>query len=225
VSNLRVPVRQRAALKFLVDLDENDFERLVQALDGDPPPTTRTELDERVRAALGAAANDEVVFLMNAALSISALRASATLDAAEIAREVSESDDLRDIPIERRPLLAKRIATLLSVASLTEIAKAANLITENPQVLTQARIISDIRPIFPDDPTQPPAAAVVIHTLEITSYNGADSASSYFALDDADLDALKSSVERAIAKSSALDETLAKAGLTRLKPLLPSVTR
>jgi hypothetical protein len=216
---LRVPPRQRGALKFLAELDEARFDGLLQALNRDPPPTIRGEVDERARSVLSVG-QDEIVALINASLSMSALRAATTLDAETLARDLSESEDLRDVPVEKRSLLASRVADLLHVESLTDIAKAANLITENQQVLTEARIISDIRPIFPDDPSQRPAGAVVIHTLKITSYNGSESTSTYFALDDADLNALQRAVERAIAKSSTIDQMLVDAGLTRFRPLL-----
>jgi hypothetical protein len=74
------------------------------------------------------------------------------------------------------------------------------------------RILTDVRAAFSEDPSTPPKAMTILHTLRIGYINDvAEHREFYVALENADLVDLKDQIERALAKSETLEALLAKA--------------
>jgi hypothetical protein len=102
--------------------------------------------------------------------------------------------------------------------SLACTAKATQVSREYENIFRDARILSDIRPIFPRDSNKP-RFAVIVHLLRIAHRNSEGrTARAVFALDRSDLLALKATVDRALEKDESLHAIISAAGLNAAEP-------
>lgn len=129
-------------------------------------------------------------------------------------RESSESevtfsaDDLK--------VLRERLKRLLSIEELQTLSKAVRLQREGERLYCEAKILSDIRPVFAKDISTRPSGAVITHTLKLSYHEGKDHKEFFVVLDKEDLDALKEVVDRANAKGETLRGLLSEANLPDL---------
>lgn len=186
-------------------------------LTADPVPKTRPELYSRAKEALPEAEHDNAVPLIDSVLSLCVFRASQSMPAEQFATELGDMVDLEDDET-KRSIFVQRTESLLGLDSITEVAKAIDLIADNDKVFGAARIITDIRPVFSDNPKAPPTGAVVLHTLKIEAMTPSGPTATYYVLDDVDLLQMQKSLERAIDKSTSIQTLLSSAGLAPLQP-------
>jgi len=218
MTRFRVPERHVSALRFLALADEGVFERLQAALAVEPA-TSRAELEDRIRGLLPAGEDvPPAVALAGAILSACVVRSSERADAARFASDLASADDL-GFSDEQRGLFESRLVGILGLEALTNLAKAADLLSESERPFAEGRVITDIRPVFSDNATEAPVGAVIVHTLKVDFYDRDGFASTYFAMDDADLKQVGEAVERALEKSESLRKLLSSAGLAAMAPL------
>jgi hypothetical protein len=122
----------------------------------------------------------------------------------------SENEKITD---DETPTLEIRLGRLLSVESLTVACKASDLEYGYDRVFENARIFTDIRPVFGGEGTSDVRGAVIVNQLRISCVEGSGVKDFFFALDQDDLAALRKIVERAEAKSKTLAALLLQAGV------------
>jgi len=113
------------------------------------------------------------------------------------------------------------LVNLVESPALQKSTKAIELRTSHERILTDSRIVSDIRPVFPDGEVgERIEAAMVNHTLRL-SYRATegDPQDLYIALDTDDLKRLHKQIERALVKESAAREFIESADAIVLEPL------
>jgi hypothetical protein len=91
--------------------------------------------------------------------------------------------------------------------------KAEDVLTDHEHVFVAVRILTDIRPVFPDDVADPPEAAVIVNMLRIDHWTDREHRSIYIALDEEDLARLQEATQRAVTKTETLKKFLSSAGL------------
>jgi hypothetical protein len=217
MTRFRVPDRHIGALKYLGSAEVESFDQLLAAL-ADEPASSRAELEERVKRVLPHD-DDAPAYrpLIGAIMALCVLRESE--DANEFAADIAKADELEFGDAERTTF-EQRLARVLELEPLTNLAKAANLISENDKLYGEGRIITDIRPVFPPtDPSGRPSGALILHTLKIDYYKDEEFESAYFVLDDVDLVKLRGAVDRALDKSKSLRELLLSVDLAAMQPL------
>jgi hypothetical protein len=97
--------------------------------------------------------------------------------------------------------------------------KAGPVLTEHERIFEDARILTDIRPIFHPDLSEKPNAAVLVHMLRITSRDIlGNRRAQYVALDGNDIRFLKQLMDRAIRKEETLKGVMSGAGVNVLEP-------
>ncbi len=116
---------------------------------------------------------------------------------------------------EEKVEFEQRLRKLLSVKTVLISSKVERLRLDYPNTLHDAKILSDIRPIF-DNPNEPPVGCAIAHTLEIEYHESGEHKEFYVVLDDDDLQKMKRIVQRAETKSASLKTLLKSAGLTDL---------
>ncbi len=104
----------------------------------------------------------------------------------------------------------------LTIDSLVVTAKAGALIFGHERILLGARLFTDIRPVFSREPSSPPRAAMLVHSLRIDYLENDEQRHTYFALDTGDLDRIKKVVERGVIKGRALGEVLERSGIKQV---------
>jgi hypothetical protein len=112
--------------------------------------------------------------------------------------------------------LKERLNRLLSIENISLLSKALRLQREGEHLYCEAKIMSDIRPVFHDDISAKPAGGVVSHTLKLEYHKGPQHNEFFVILESADLQALKKTLERAIEKEVTLRKLLADSGLQDL---------
>jgi hypothetical protein len=110
----------------------------------------------------------------------------------------------------------KRFQRLLNVETLNILTKAIRLQRDGERIYCDARIVSDIRPVFGDDVADKPISAVITHTLKLGYHEGGDHKQFFVVLDEQDLIALHEVIARAISKGASLTELLGSADIPRL---------
>ncbi len=136
-----------------------------------------------------------------------------TLDAAKA--------EARSAEIETRWARFKKF--LMIAMSLDDIvgtaAKAGPVLTDHERLFEDARILTDIRPIFHPDVSEKPNAAVLVHMLRITSRDILGNRRAlYVALDGNDIRFMKQVMDRAIKKEETLKNVMGSSGVNILDP-------
>ena len=106
-------------------------------------------------------------------------------------------------------ILETRLRDLFNNPHLKIYSRATDVQHQYEHILTDARIMSDIRTVFdPDGDGSQPLGAMVVHTLKITHMSNRSYRDSYFALDNADLTILSKAIGRAAKKTASLEEII-----------------
>jgi hypothetical protein len=217
VARLRIPQTARLPLVRLVNASQADFETLVEGLRSEKPLLARRELTRRLLERTTDLDEDDIKEFLDVTLSLATLRVDRNVTAEQLAEEISTATDLQ-IPDEARPELRNRLTTILKVPSVQQLSKAADLLSRDERVFHQARLTTDMRPIFEEDPSKVPSGAVVVHKLTIEFHTAAGVEEWQVALDENDLSSLRGIVNRAALKGQALHQFMENAHLMGYEP-------
>ena len=217
--SLRVPPRQVAAVEALRDLSEADFATLVETLA--TGPIDPNGMREAVANAIPVLSPEEAQNAVDMLLALDRVRYERGETPEELAEALGEADGMPGDEAQREVAVA-RLRRLLGSPALRLTSKALDLLYSNERNFVRSRIVSEIRPIFGDDPSEMPRAAVVAHRLEIEFVDPAGhNRTMQFALDQDDLATLRSSVARAEAKAAVMESVVQQGGLVLANPLEP----
>jgi hypothetical protein len=111
-------------------------------------------------------------------------------------------------------VLEDRFQKLLDSPALKSASKSGVLRSDFPNTFCDAKILTDVRPIFGDDPRRPPPAAIITHTLKIEYHHSGNRKHGefYVGLDGDDLETIARAIQRARDKSLSLRDLLEKSG-------------
>jgi len=113
----------------------------------------------------------------------------------------------------------KFIADLLNLKGAIELtSKAYDVLTANERNFIGARIVTDLRPVFKENPADEPAGAVIVHMLKFDYREDGSNKEFVLALDSLDVQLLKHLVERASIKEASLLAMAAKMSFAVVKP-------
>jgi hypothetical protein len=132
------------------------------------------------------------------------------------ARTSPPSEDAEDSWAKFRKFL---MATLVLHDSVGIAAKAGPVLTDHERIFVDARVLTDVRPIFHSDLSEKPNAAVLVHMLRITTRDIlGNQRAQYFALDANDIRFMKHLMDRAIRKEETLNSLLNTSGVSIIAP-------
>lgn len=208
--SLRIPSRQREPLKQLYELVGADASPLIDLLQGLPAFVSTPDLQAKIASLWPDIAEAELAHLTLAMISMATQGSRWSAD--ELGRRISESPDL-DIPEEGREAFGAVLARLVETDVLLTSAKAVSVLNQQERLFHEARIMSDIRPVFGDDPTERPAGAVVVHTLSIKYHADGEMKTINVAMDRNDLAELTAALDRAMKKADVLSSVVEAADL------------
>lgn len=104
-----------------------------------------------------------------------------------------------------------RIKEFLRLDDVYRAAKSSVLRYEQERTVHALRIVTDARPVFGNNASESPEAAVILHTLKISYHHAGRLGELFFAFDERDLEELKKAIQRAELKATSLRSVLAKA--------------
>lgn len=217
--SLRVPRSDQKPLAQLLGFSQEQMKAFKDTLRGAPPKLLLRDLADRVAGTLNSDPDETyaIIQVLARLYGIRVRRGSAPEEFAEQVRLAAEAANL-GAPVSGWKSFESDLAELLSFQrSLGVTSKALDVMTEHERTLCQARILSDLRPVFREKVEEGPAAAVIVHTLRIRFHSGEETAEFFVAMDGQDLAELKRLVDRAIQKDIRLRELAAKADLPCLE--------
>lgn len=111
-----------------------------------------------------------------------------------------------ELRIDKREVfkLTAKFDKLLSIDAFNALSKAKRLQRDGERLYCDAKIVSDIRPVFGSKPTSRPVGAVVTHTLKLGYHEGGEHKEFHVVLDCIDVDRFNEILERAQAKDKVL---------------------
>lgn len=214
---LRIPRRYEGGLVKVRDLSDGAMQELLSALQEAPSTINEASISAEVAAKVDTIARSDLEEIVPSLLSLYSLKDVSEFSISEVAERVtlgmeeSGSKELR-LNLEDRHAFRERLVELLSLDSLNITVKAGNLLFQQEHSLQQARIVTDIRPVFePNDPEAPPKGALVVHTLKISYYDDNELKDFFVSFDTSDVDTLLDQLGRANAKAKSLKAVLAAA--------------
>jgi hypothetical protein len=214
-TGLRIPPAHREALTTLRSITEEQFDLLLENLVGVPPFAGASGLTDHASKTEGLAA-DEAQAVVLALLSLYAQLKFHGWTSEDLAVGVAHSDDLPKSDADPSKL-AHRLQVLLDLESVVTTGRALDLLTEHEHLFHSARILTDIRPVFGDDPKEPPSGALIIEALKVEYFDEGGTQSLYLALSRAELRNLRDTVDRALEKSDTVHDLLEQIGMSHFE--------
>lgn len=208
--DLQVPERIKPVIVRILKLDSKDYQDLLEALESATPSldveklaaTVSQELSNRLEGVV------EVVRALN---GMNHARFGADQSIENFVQALARSLELQlQDPFDKAKLL-HRISSLLKAQALLVSARASDLQHDFDRVFVSAKIVSDVRAVF-DQSGDNIQGSMAIHNLNITYAQEGHFKSFYVAMDSADIAKLRTVLDRADVKSSALKNSVEKAG-------------
>ncbi|WP_330347840.1 hypothetical protein [Streptomyces sp. NBC_00582] len=216
VSNITVPHRHVQALRFLASAEEKTAQQIRDVLSGEERFSSVPALERSLTDVPGVSKRIAET-LVGSILTLENLLISQKYDAVELSNAVAGADEL-ELADSEKEVLAAQLSGMLSRPPIRELAKAAELAAESPNHYHSGRFLTDVRPIFSDDPKEPVQAAVVSQTLRLEYYDQyGDPSSLFVALNEADIVNLIEAANRALEKSRNLRAFLASANVRAIQ--------
>jgi len=206
---MSVPPPFQAPLRVIAELSDEAAAQLVTGLNEAPPFQQASGLTRIVASALPGADVDSASRLVQTLISLTTQLREAPRE--RVVGAISASLDF-DLTPEQREQFRTRLQALLSSPAVVTTANALDLLTQHPRNYQTARVFSDIRPVFGSEVTSPPIGVVINETLQLHTWTpDGDTEIIHVALDEADLEELRTVIERALQKTSTLKKMLSDA--------------
>ena len=216
---LNIPSRYKASIAKVQTLTPAAFSELTSALENFQPASVSKEVISRIAGAAPHVVTEDVERILEALVGLHMAFTVTDVPMDQFCSDVVDEIRLEGGQVsggqapgglEAHQVLVSRLKILLGFESLALGAKARDLQVDHGHVYANARIITDIRPVFRGAPDESPAGMVLFHTLKLTYWDRAreERSSFYIALDDNDVRNLKRLLERAEMKAKTLRSQL-----------------
>jgi hypothetical protein len=212
---MSVPQRAIPALTWLAKLSGDEFNSLLMSLTPEEPAKSRTELGNRLQEAIPDTPPGRAAALVRELFSLHNLHLSHDWEIADIV-EVVSSDQSIKIDDAQRQELRRRINILMSDPAIAWLAKAYDISGEHPNIFHTARVLTDVRPVFEDEPSSGIVGAIIVYTLNLEYFTSSNDKEVYVALDEDDIRLLEKAIARAREEGKALSNFIKASGLTDL---------
>ncbi len=221
---LNIPERYQSGVALIRQLDDNSVQEIRNALDrtldiktSDQDVASGRKLDELAVTAVTSVSSKsnlnfkriaEALVVLYGAKSVKDISVEEFADRVCEAMEHLDSPDLKLPSAEREPF--KRKLIILLGANVFGIAsKIVDLRTDDERVFCQARILTDLRPVFGSRIEEGPQGMVVVHLLKLGFHSASEKHQEFFvSLDSDDLQTLRNLIDRAEAKARSLKGSL-----------------
>jgi len=211
-TQIRLGPTQLSELRILRDLSPARVQDVIQKIEQcDPPPLTSDELGAIFREAFDD--GPEIAeSLLNQVISLASLERQRNLTADDVLHGLLYGVRTSEYPwtedeLSRWHSVEPELRRLLEHPRIWRVAKALDLSYDFAHLIQEARIMSDIRPIFDREATRL-EAAVVSFTLRLRydSINGNHGIS--IAMNNADIESLRDECDRALRKARVASDAM-----------------
>ena len=216
MSALKIPKEYEAGIATIKKLSDSDADKILQVLKEASPGASPPEIVTKLHPILPTFSEDDVENLVEALHSMYLIRAHSDVSIEEFVNDLTDAiresgnKDIQTSNPEELERLKSRFESLLTVGPLSTQAKAHVLRQDFANIFWDAKIITDIRPIWDGDVKQPPEATVITNTLKLEYHHIGGHGELYVYLDKEDIETLMYVLQRAQDKMATL-RTLATA--------------
>lgn len=215
---VRIPETYVGSLGKIIVLPDNSRKELLSALSELPPTLDARGITSRVTASVKSLSEDAVRAIVRLLISLYSVRVYSESPVDEFVEDLctgmeqSRHKELRLSKEQRDPFKAF-MTKLLSAEGFNIASKAVYLQHEHEHILCNARILTDVRPVYGPNPEDPPLATVISHTLKVSYHEAGDLKEFYVAINASDINDLRGLLDRAEKKANSLRAVLKKADL------------
>ncbi len=202
-----IPPDEQMGLTRLATLTDDQVVQLRSVLSAAPVLLSREGFLKGIPSVEGVVREDQEK-IISALAYLNGYLATGTYDVSEFISDVRESLSDRGVTAEITEKLATLLPGLLGIDTLRLRAKAVDLGVDHHRAFQNARVLTDIRPVFAADNTADIKGALVYHTLKIEYFQDTDTREIFIALDERDLATLQQALARAEDKARTLRELL-----------------
>lgn len=224
-AQLRIPKESYGGFAKLLQLTPEQLHEFLAALRSTVPTFSTARFSARVADSVSFAA-DDVREMVDVLTSLHYIRAEMDLALEDFVDVVC--DALADVEDDAIPKpndgdwqgVRNRLTLVLGVETLGVVAKANVLWFQQDHSFADTQILTDLRPVFGPNPEEAPAAAMIVHQLRIEYIEGLARKEFFVAMNVADLQRLRATLDRAERKEESMRSLLKAASV----PLLAEET-
>lgn len=218
MQTITIPERYASGLAKVKNLSESDVQEVVLALER-AATGTRKEILSLVSPALPSFSSNDTREIVETLRSL--YRAQIGMDVPVeqfvpgLIAAVSQSDnrELQTTDPSELVRLEGTLKKLLGVRRLWMVSKARDLQTEYESTFCDARIVTDMRPVFDAGVKESPVGFALTHSLKLEYHHHDEHTAIYISMDKGDIETLLLVLERAKQKASTLSELAASCKL------------
>jgi len=214
--SVRVPPSAVPILIKFASLRVEERTMLLNHLARVDPITSMSGMRRTLHEGAPGLSDDEVRALVAHLLSLSTFAASNDYDLPEVVTSVARSEDVR-LPEGQVESFVADVCALLNEPAVAGFVRAIDVASEFGRAFSNARFLSDIRPVFAKDGVEKPAGALIAHTMKIEYYTDGKFRTSTFTLSSADLNTLGEAIQRARGKEAELHGLLNRLELVEFR--------
>lgn len=210
---ITIPTQHRPGFAALLSFDPPTMAAFQSALSTHSIRPSGADLAEEIAPEIPSATTAQLEEAIDALTSLQLYRSTTDQLARDIAEGICETIDASSelqFGKKSRNEFKQQLTDLLEIPALTLQAKAQDLLLEYERLFFGARILTDIRPVFPSESVEHPGGFVLTHNLKITYGEAAQQKDFFVSLSGDDLRTLLDVAERAQAKAEALRTFLSR---------------
>ena len=210
MADVFVPSEMRPALVQLAALGDDAISEPCSLLEANPDVLTSRQAAFEHASKL-TKFGDEGFSAIDAVVPLLFLKASSGKSTGDLVKEITArlvTGDKQEATLSAAavPNFKKNLGRILELSKLTNRAKALSLATDSQRLFSDAKIVSDVRPVFGEDVSKPPLGAVILHSLKIGFAEDGEEREFFVTMDSKDLRELQSWITRALSKDATLSQ-------------------
>jgi hypothetical protein len=209
---VQIPRSHVIGLRYLAELSDEKFEKLLHVVSALKPQYSPSELVKQLATAAPDSERVRIACLSEMLLDLAASMQAddGTVDA--LIRTVTDLlprvDEIASTMKQQPEILPSRLRKLLTLPVFDVAVKAGEVLYDHGRVFSEARILTDVRPVFGKVLDDGPIVAGVVHNLKLVYKEDFQTREFFVTLDDEDLAQLRDVVERALQKQKILKQTI-----------------
>lgn|GEM_PF-4994271 len=218
---LEIPKEYERGFIVIKSFSDADIARILEVLKDAKPTSEPADIFPVLRPALPEVPENDVQRFLETLYSLYKFRSHSDVpidqfvaDLSEAIKE-SENKEIRTSNPDELAVLKSKLKSLLTVRALSILSKAHGLRRDFQSIFSDAKIISDVRPVWDGNVKDPPEGVVITQTLKLEYFHIGGAGELYLYMDKEDVELLISVLTRAQEKMATL-ESLAKKGWMKI---------
>jgi hypothetical protein len=172
---LEIPKEDTGAIAAIRTLSPALIEKLVAAINSSPPVSSPREMVQHVAEEIPSIPVDKLNSMIETLYTLYHIRELSGVPSGRFLEDLIEGiQNSPHLPSPQKDLsqLHNLLDKLLNIETLRTVSKAARLQRDGERLYCEAKVLSDIRPVFGENPLDPPLGAVLTNTLRIGYHGG-----------------------------------------------------